>query len=319
MAKSRHNSNTAADLSESQIASPDEANQDEATLEPLTAEPTKLSTTAKRIVSLLIAGYLFVLILGPLSNPIGSEHLTRPLAKKVSPIYRLLFLGHGYRFFAPDPGPSHLVEYEITKQDGSKIVGRFPDRNNSEFSFPRLKYHRWFMLSETLCTEHLLTPIKSEFVAEQNRLEQVANAKQIAGQHEIAAELRAQRQKRKTDYEAAKKRNGQLFRSVAKGLLEIHGGTSIKLFVREREIPFPIEVREGAKLDDAKYLSPELPLLIGEFKLEDLKGSRDNTQPSPQPQKTTAPPKTDSDRTLDPEPISQKQGLPNFIRRGCHA
>ena len=77
----------------------------------------------RRLASVLILAFLVIVILGPLSNPLPSRHLTGPLAAWVSPIHRALFLGHGYRFFAPNPGPSHLVQYKITRADGTQLEG----------------------------------------------------------------------------------------------------------------------------------------------------------------------------------------------------
>ncbi|MEZ6073414.1 MAG: hypothetical protein R3C10_24860 [Pirellulales bacterium] len=57
------------------------------------------------------------------------------------------FLNHGYHFFAPEPGPSHLIRYEARLADGTTITGEFP---NKEENWPRLFYHRHFMLSEHL-------------------------------------------------------------------------------------------------------------------------------------------------------------------------
>ena len=47
----------------------------------------------------------------------------------------------------------------------------------------------------------------------------------------------------------------------------MHDGKKIKLYVREREIPFPFEVQEGVKLDAERFLKPDRPPLIGEFDL----------------------------------------------------
>jgi len=235
----------------------------------------------KPVVSCAILFYLAVLILGPLSNPVGSENLTRPIAKKVSPIHRALFLGHGYRFFAPDPGPSHLVEFEITKADGSIVNGRFPNRDDAANSFPRLHYHRWFMLSETIWSEHSLTPNEADFQAQQKRLENLATEKQIAGHHEIATRIRRDIAGQKEDYEKARKRIDDLVKAVAMNLLEMHDGEKIKLFVREREIPFPFEVQEGTKLGDERFLKPEHPPLIGEFSADELGLTQKNPTPSP--------------------------------------
>ena len=58
-------------------------------------------------------------------------------------------LNHGYHFFAPEPGPSHLIRYEVTLADGTQQRGFFPDRQAHR---PRLLYHRHFMLTEHLNT-----------------------------------------------------------------------------------------------------------------------------------------------------------------------
>lgn len=55
------------------------------------------------------------------------------------------YLNHGYHFFAPEPGPSHLVRYELEFADGTKRTGTFPDLAEH---WPRLLYHRHFMMSE---------------------------------------------------------------------------------------------------------------------------------------------------------------------------
>ena len=58
------------------------------------------------------------------------------------------YLNHGYFFFAPNPGPSHLVRARIEFADGrAPIVETFPDLKTQ---WPRLHYHRHFMLSEQL-------------------------------------------------------------------------------------------------------------------------------------------------------------------------
>ncbi len=230
----------------------------------------RISPTLKRVLSCALLGYLFVLILGPLSNPVGSEHLTRPIAKKVSPIHRALFLGHGYRFFAPNPGPSHLVEYTITKEDGSQLTGRFPDRDDESHAFPRLQYHRWFMLSETIWTEHRLTLSESLFRDRIKKLERLATEKQIAGHHKIASRMRADIEEQKESYVNTRRRIDSLVESVAQNLLELYGGTRVELFVREREIPYPFEVQEGAELGDERFLKPERPFSIGTFSADKI-------------------------------------------------
>jgi hypothetical protein len=57
----------------------------------------------------------------------------------------LLYLNHGYEFFAPDPNGSHLIRYQIRDSGGQEIKsGEFPNLQNQ---WPRLFYHRHMMLA----------------------------------------------------------------------------------------------------------------------------------------------------------------------------
>jgi hypothetical protein len=57
----------------------------------------------------------------------------------------LLYLNHGYEFFAPDPNGSHVIRYQIRDSGGSETAGgQFP---NLETQWPRLLYHRHLMLA----------------------------------------------------------------------------------------------------------------------------------------------------------------------------
>ena len=75
-----------------------------------------------------------------------SSILSQETAQTFRPYLELLYLNHGYKFFAPDPGrSSRLIRYELELPDGTTVEGIFPDR---ERYWPRLRYHRHFMLSE---------------------------------------------------------------------------------------------------------------------------------------------------------------------------
>lgn len=60
------------------------------------------------------------------------------------PYLEVLYLDHGYHFFAPEPEESHLLTFEAERPDGTIVHGRIPDRS----THPRLLYHRYFMLTE---------------------------------------------------------------------------------------------------------------------------------------------------------------------------
>ena len=97
--------------------------------------------------------------LGVLSEPLRffsrSEVRTGPefalLGDTMRPYSQWLYINHGYFFFAPNPGPGHLIRcsFSSEKKDvptvKSSNILTLPDRNEH---WPRLLYHRYFMLSE---------------------------------------------------------------------------------------------------------------------------------------------------------------------------
>lgn len=100
----------------------------------------------RRIVSVGIALHLMALVIAPLAVA-----PTSPLWQRAwlvfQPYLEAMNLNHGYHFFAPEPGPSHIVHYELRFADGRIERGFFPDTQQHQ---PRLRYHRHFMLSEFL-------------------------------------------------------------------------------------------------------------------------------------------------------------------------
>lgn len=118
----------------------------------------------------LIALHLLAVFAEPLRFFSRSDVQVAPNAELVRnfvrPYSQFLFLDHGYFFFAPNPGPGHLIrilnspepvptleddrrltplaEAKTLELSGSKIV-QLPDRN---VHTPRLLYHRYLMLSE---------------------------------------------------------------------------------------------------------------------------------------------------------------------------
>lgn len=99
-----------------------------------------------RGVGVFLAIHCLAIFVGPWSVP-PSSLLSQDVYALFEPYVEALFLNHGYHFFAPDPGPSHLVRYEVVRRDGSEVKGFFPDR---EHNWPRLNYHRHFMMTEHL-------------------------------------------------------------------------------------------------------------------------------------------------------------------------
>jgi hypothetical protein len=110
------------------------------------SEPRRPGPAVRTVASVLLVGHLVAVVAAPLavqpSSPLfgGLWLLCRPYLEAAN-------LNHGYHFFAPDPGPSPLVRYEVELADGTLIKGIFPDRHAH---WPRLLYHRHFMLADRL-------------------------------------------------------------------------------------------------------------------------------------------------------------------------
>ena len=110
------------------------------------------------IASALILAHLTAVIAPPLAFQCrGARGLSPAVAAILNPTSaygQLLYLDRGYAFFAPDPGPSHLmaVGFSTAPESGSDEstdveVKRVPSLDDQ---WPRLLYHRHFMLAEFL-------------------------------------------------------------------------------------------------------------------------------------------------------------------------
>jgi hypothetical protein len=175
----------------------------------------------RRFGSILLVVHLLAVFSAPWASPPPSSELARAVAEVFRPYQVAAFLNHGYRFFAPNPGPSHLVRYEIDLPDGKTEFGRFPDRSKI---WPRLLYHRHFMISETVF--NLEAPIRVE-----------PNPQEVSPEG-----IRA--------FHAAKELAHSLRRGIARQLLSEHQGTKIRLFLQEHSIPLMEEVRAGQELNN---------------------------------------------------------------------
>jgi hypothetical protein len=97
--------------------------------------------------SLLIAWHVSAVFLAPLSIPPSSQ-LIVDLAQRPPMQWYLdaLYINHGYEFFAPNPSDGHLIRYQVLDERGGVIQqGEFP---NLKDEWPRLRYHRYFMLAD---------------------------------------------------------------------------------------------------------------------------------------------------------------------------
>jgi hypothetical protein len=111
---------------------------------------------AKALASVAIVVQLLAVLAEPMrffsyGTTRGSSPAADPVRVALAPYVEFAFLNHGYFFFAPEPGPSHLMQCELRFADGSTRQVRYPDKSAQR---PRLLYHRHFMLSEFLNQLH---------------------------------------------------------------------------------------------------------------------------------------------------------------------
>ena len=64
--------------------------------------------------------------LGPTVRPGKSRWCPVQLHRFFRHYLNLVYMNHGYEFFAPDPAGTHLVSYRVAKPDGTTVEGRFP-------------------------------------------------------------------------------------------------------------------------------------------------------------------------------------------------
>ncbi len=163
------------------------------------------------IVSVAIAVYLMAVVLPPLAGPPPASVLANRLIQPFRPLIGGLAVGHGYRFFAPNPGPGHSFRWTVQRPDGTHASGTIPDAATDR---PRLLYHRRFMLPEKISALVPLPGAPPEVVAD------------------------------------AKREWQPLIKDLAAHLLTREGGSRIELVLVEHYLPAPEEVMEGRAGED---------------------------------------------------------------------
>ena len=207
-------------------------------------------------VLVLLALYLSIVVLAPLTNPTGAPQLTTPVAKQVLPVHQALYLNHGYRFFAPNPGPTHIVVYEIEAADGEQIKGHFPDRENTS---PRLLYHRWFMLSESMYREFSVLSMKPEIDELLREYEDRIKNLALQGEVEHSKALAAERDKALAILDQEKVGFDGLMLMLARNLVTRFGGgrsvKSIRIWIQRRTLPTAEQSKAGIELTDEGFIT----------------------------------------------------------------
>lgn len=104
-------------------------------------------TIGKLLIHSWLVFHLFCIIVAP-SSVYPSSRLQQSGWEWGQYYLECLYLNHGWHFFAPDPGPSHLLTFEWTDSSGQTSELTWPNRDIQ----PRLLYHRHLMLTEFVGT-----------------------------------------------------------------------------------------------------------------------------------------------------------------------
>lgn len=97
--------------------------------------------------SAVILIYLLAVAIPPLAGPPPASELASVILQPFRPLVGVFSLSHGYRFFAPNPGPGHSIRWTIQTARGNTLKGVIPD---AKTDWPRLLYHRRFMIPEKI-------------------------------------------------------------------------------------------------------------------------------------------------------------------------
>ena len=218
----------------------DMANQ-ESNARRLNEEESELRPAWRGLLSVLILLHLLAVFLPPFtfaSSPQPGAAPPSPFAQLFleffQPYINALFLDHGYAFFAPDPGPAHLFKAQLEFAEGQPPLELlFPNRRAQ---WPRLLYHRHFMLSERL-NDGYRPAIAPPGIAQD------------------AAQLAVYRQGR-WNYETYFERVAGSYREH---LRIRHGAQRVHLIRLEHRLLYPDEVFEQGRRMDAAELFEENP------------------------------------------------------------
>jgi len=207
----------------------------------------------KAIVSVWLAFHVFAVFVAPFAFACNAGGSSSPFADAVAgalrPYIVALYLDHGYFFFAPNPGPSRLVDYRVDFADGRPPVkGRFPDLATER---PRLLYHRHFMLSEALSNRFVPPtppPEPSPPPLTASGAERIGYQLAKAEHERAVATWRGQR----NQYEAMR-------RSIEEHLKAKYGGDKVTLTRIEHRLALPDEVQAANRELSAADSYIELP------------------------------------------------------------
>jgi hypothetical protein len=201
---------------------------------------TTWSPRKKSLISALLMVHLLAIFSAPFAGPPAPSIFANELARFFRPYLQAGYLFHGYRFFAPNPGASHLIEYEAILENGEITTGTFPDLKEH---WPRLYYHRHFMISETLNSLEAFSPeAEMAFRADQVDVERRIEAIEQEGNRDLAAQLRAEQVIDQRQFANGAAQRSELLIGIANSIRTELKARIVRLYLVEHRIPSQVEV-----------------------------------------------------------------------------
>jgi hypothetical protein len=202
------------------------------------------SLQARLIASALILFQITAVFWPPFTFASRTENGSSPFADGVMswlrPYASLMYLDHGYSFFAPRIVGGHLVHYKVEFADRkTPVEGTFPDKQAQQ---PRLFYHRHFMLAEALNDAYTPPdpPRPGPLPAD---MPETLRHQFAANQQRQLPAVTALWKQRRDQYESLRK-------SIEDHLLAKHGGSKVTITRREHVLLSADEfVQLGKRLD----------------------------------------------------------------------
>lgn len=227
----------------------------------MTAQPQQHSKAVRITLTVFLLVHLLAVVLPPLLFQTRPSPSVATLIRPVEGYGQFLYIDRGYAFFAPDPGPSHLIGARISLGTDTPVEKMFPNREEQR---PRLLYHRHFMLTEFL-NEIYQPPGPPPELAELDRAEA-----------EIWVRARARYEHVRT--------------SFVDHLKHVHPGKDVAIRRVEHLIPNVLDFqREPIALNDPRLYVPlqDVPISLGEPDTLAAPAKPPETVPPPQGEAAT--------------------------------
>ena len=142
--------------------------------------------------------------------------------------------------------------YEIETAEGEQINGHFPDRDNTS---PRLLYHRWFMLSESVFRQYVNLSLDVRGEEQLRKVDEKIAGLANQGDVELSKKLTKERDEGLVDWERFDGLMLNLARNLVAKLGTAEPPKSIRMWIHRRIQPTVDQSKSGIELTDEMFIT----------------------------------------------------------------